>query len=260
MANLELQIQEFLKINDTDSDYGYGDSSGFGSGYDSGFGSGYDSGSGYGSGYGDGSDYGDGSGFGVGSGSGDDDGDDYGYGSGDGYGDGSGSDYGADYGYNYSSGYGISKINNLNVYRIDDVATIITNVKGNVAKGFILRVDLTLEPCFIAKGNNLFAHGSTIKEAVKSLQDKIFENLPVEERINEFTKHFKKDKKYKGSIFFEWHNKLTGSCEMGRKSFVENNGLSLEDEYTVKQFIALTKNSYGGEIIRKLEKYYEERK
>ena len=54
--------------------------------------------------------------------------------------------------------------------------------------------------------------------------------------------------------FFEWHNILTGSCEYGRKSFIESNGIDIEnDSFTIQEFINLTKNSYGSEIIKKLE-------
>lgn len=54
-------------------------------------------------------------------------------------------------------------------------------------------------------------------------------------------------------VFFEWHNILTGSCEYGRKSFIESNGIDIEnDSFTIQEFINLTKNSYGSEIIKQL--------
>lgn len=64
--------------------------------------------------------------------------------------------------------------------------------------------------------------------------------------------------KYKGTEFYTWHHILTGSCEMGRNSFVKNHELNLENKYTVKEFIDICKNDYGSEIIRKLEKLYKE--
>lgn len=232
-----MDVLEFIKVN---NGYGYG----------SGSGSGYGSDSGYGYGYGDGS--GSGYGYGYGSGSG------YGYG----YGDGSGSGYGDGYGYGDGSGYGsgIEEINHQRVYKIDDVPTIITHMHGNVAKGYILESSLKIKPCFIAKQNNLFAHGESLKEAIGSLQDKLFENLSVEERIDMFMQEFEHNKKYKGSIFFDWHNKLTGSCLLGRDTFVSNHQLSLDDEYTVDEFIELTINDYGKEIIRRLQSQWNERK
>ena len=196
-------------------------------------GSGDGSGSGSGSGYGDGSGSGSGSGYGDGSGSGD------GYGSG--YGDG------------YGSGYGINSFNGMPVFRIDSVPTIITRVKGAVAKGFILNDDFTTTPCFVVKGHGYFAHGETIKKASASLQEKIFENMDTEEAIEMFMEKFKQGEKYTGHEFFEWHHYLTGSCLMGRESFVKNKGLNLDDEFTVDEFIEVCENDYGSEIIKQLK-------
>ena len=95
---------------------------------------------------------------------------------------------------------------------------------------------------------------------MESLQQKLFEDMSVDERIEMFLKEFKPDKTYSGQIFFDWHNKLTGSCLMGRKQFVKNNNLSLDKQYTVKEFIELTKNAYGGEIIKKLEEAIKDEK
>ena len=203
-----------------------------------------------GSGYGSGSDYygyGSGSGSGEGSGEGSDY-SGYGSGSGSGYGSGSGSGEGSDY-----YGYGIKRINGMKVYRIDGLLTVITRVKLALAKGFILNSDLTLTPCYIAKGDGYFAHGKTVKEAEKALQEKIFENMDTEEAIGRFLCTFKKGEKYKGQDFFLWHHYLTGSCEMGRRAFVRDRGLDLEAYYTVEEFLELCKDSYGGDIIKQLQ-------
>ena len=227
------KIKEFLNI---DFGSGYGSGDGSGSGYGSGDGYGY--GSGYGSGYGDGSGYGSG----------------YGDGSGDGSGSGSGSGDGSGYG----SGYGsmIKMFFNYNVYMIDGIQTIIKSVRNNVAKGFILQSDLTLTPCYIIKQNNIFAHGETLHDAMRSLQEKLFENLSEEERIEEFVKCHEKDKMYSNKDFFEWHNKLTGSCLAGRNAFVKDHCIDIDGESTVDEFIKLTENSYGGNIIKKLKEFY----
>lgn len=219
---MEARIKEFVKV---ESDYGYD------YGYGAGSGSGYVSGSGYGSG--------DGSG------------------SGSGFGDGCGSGYG--YGYGFGDGSrNIKTFNNRQVNRIDGIPTIITNLKGNIAKGFILNEDFTLSPCFVIKHDNLFAHGETLHEARQALESKLFDDMDVEEKIEMFLKEFKRNKKYKGTVFFDWHNRLTGSCELGRKTFVKNKNLSLKSEYTVDEFIELTKDEYGGEVIRTLKKRWKE--
>ena len=228
-------IEEWLKV-----DNGDGSGFGFGSGYGYGFGFGF--GSGYGFGFG----FGSGDGIGFGFGSGDGNGSGYGYGNGSGYGSGDGN--GSGYGY----GNGISKYNNHYVFIIDNISTIITSIHGNVAKGFILNKNLTLEKIFVAKGNNKFAHGKTLKEAVADLQEKIFDDLGIEEKIEMFNKQFNRFDKYIGEEFYKWHHILTGSCTAGRNNFVRENNLDLKKFYTVDEFIKITKDSYGGNIIKKL--------
>ena len=198
-----------------------------GSCYDSGSGSGYSSGDGYSSGSGSGSGYGDG------------DGDDSGY------------------GYGYGSGDGIKEINGHKVYMVDDTQTIITSVRGNVAQGFILQSDLQLEPCFIVKENNKFAHGNTLRDAFTSLHEKLYDDSTEEERIEAFKQKFPSyDTKYDNRDLFAYHHVLTGSCRMGRESFVADRGFSLDGKTTVREFVELTKNTYGGDIIKQLPQAY----
>lgn len=236
MEMLEDKIKKFLVIDvGYDNGYGYGDS--------------YGDGNGYGDSYGDGYDYGDGSGDGSGS----DYGNDYGDGSGDssGYGNGDGS--GKGYGY----GYGVKEIHGYKVYMVDNMQTIITLVHGNVAQGFILQSDLQLEPCFIVKENNKFAHGNTLRDAFTSLQEKLYDNSTKEERIEAFKQKFPSyDTLYDNQDLFTYHHVLTGSCRMGRESFVLDRGLSLDDKTTVREFVQLTKNAYGGNIIKQLPQAY----
>ena len=170
----------------------------------------------------------------------------YGYGNGNGNGDGNGCS-------------GIKSFCGQPVYNIDDVSTLISSVRNNVAKGFILHDDMTTNPCYIVRQGNLFAHGETLHGAQKALQDKIFEDMGEEERIGMFLEEFKLDTKYPAMTFFDWHNKLTGSCEMGRKEFAREHGIDLgHDEFTVAEFIKLTENAYGSEVISLLKRKVEE--
>lgn len=182
----------------------------------------------------------------------------YGYGTGSGTGSGSGSGYGYGDGSDYGYGYGRKSINSEAVYIIDDIPTIIRQIHGNIAKGCILNNDLTLTPCYVIKQNNLFAHGETLHKAREALLEKLFEDMPEEERIDEFVKAHKPDVKYSDKDFFDWHHRLTGSCEMGRMAFAKDHGLEdLTGSRTVKEFIELCENSYGGETIKKLKEFYE---
>ena len=108
----------------------------------------------------------------------------YGYGYGSGYGDGYGYGYGYGSGYGYGDGYGsgIKSFNEEPVYRIDGVNTLIHSVRGNTAHGAIVNDDLTLTPCYIVKQDGFFAHGETLREAMEDLRDKLFEDMPEDDR------------------------------------------------------------------------------
>ena len=171
-------------------------------------------------------------------------------GDGDGYGYGDGSGSGSGYGY----GSGVKTLNGEDVHRIDEVQTIIRSIKGNVAKGAILNSDLTLSPCFVVKQDNLFAHGKTLKEAMTALRDKLFEDMPEDERIAMFLRETEPDKKYPARYFYDWHHRLTGSCDMGRAAFARDHGIDVDTyELDLTEFFDLTRDAYGGDVIRKAE-------
>ena len=186
----------------------------------------------------------------------------YGYGNGNGYGDGNGSGYGSGNGDGYGNGYGngygdrdgIKIFNNQNIYQIDNIPTIISSIRNNIARGFILQSDFTLIPCYIVKENNYFSHGATVKEAFQSLQEKLYQNESLEERIIKFKEKFVDFKaKYPAFELFTWHNILTGSCKMGRESFVKDHNINIQtDTFTIYEFIELTKDSYNGDNIKLL--------
>lgn len=230
------EIEIFLAVDKIPFGFGSGSGSGSGSGPGSGYGSGY--------GYGSGSGYGDGDGYGYGSGSGSGDCD--GSGDGDSSGNGSGNDSGDD--------DGVVEYNHQKVYKIDGVHTIIDSVHGNYAKVKILRDDLTVRECFIAKCGSYLAHGETLKQALSDASEKYNENKPLEERIAEFNEKFPgNDIQIDGNELFSWHHILTGSCLFGRKSFCSDKGLDVNAKYTVREFISLTENAFGSDVIIKLK-------
>lgn len=188
--------------------------------------------------------YGDSSGCGYGSG--------YGYGDGYGYGHGSGDGGGYD--------DGVVSFCGQKVYQIDDVPTLIDHVHENDAKGRILRDDLSTEACYIVRQGSLFAHGVTLRAAMDALRDKLFEDMPEDERIAEFVRTHEWGKQYPSADYYDWHHRLTGSCDMGRSEFAKRHGYRLTDGelLTVEEFIKLTENSYGGSVIRKLREAYKE--
>lgn len=92
------------------------------------------------------------------------------------------------------------------------------------------------------------------------LKKKIIDDMDVEEKIKLFKENFPDvNKKYPVKDLYQWHHKLTGSCEMGRKSFAKNHNIDIDNDImAVKEFIDLTENAYCGEIIRQLKESYKE--
>ena len=179
------------------------------------------------------------------------------YGNGNGCCDGSGYGYGCGCGSGYGYGDGVKELNGDKVYFVDGLQTIIKSVHCNIAQGFILNGDLTLQPCYIVKGNNRFAHGITLHDAFTSLQEKLYNDSTEEERIEAFVKKFPDyDTPYSNRDLFAYHHVITGSCRMGRESFCKDKGISLDGSTTVREFVSLTKDSYGSETIRRLPQAY----
>lgn len=242
MEILKDKIKEFLAL-DTGSGYGHGRADGTGFGYCEGMGKGVGAGvqRHYSCGYGTAVPNGDGRGKGVG--------EDNSFAANGDY-----IPHGED---TPCVGFGVKVINGYEVHRIDDIPTILTSIRGDVAQGFIVQSDLQLKPCYIVKENNKFAHGETLHDAFSSLQEKLFDDSSEEERLDAFKKKFPEyDVKYDNRDLFRYHHILTGSCRMGRELFVSKMGLSLDGKTSVREFVKLTKYAYGGYIIQKLPGIY----
>lgn len=212
-----------------------------------------DNGFGRGNDYSDGDNYGNGAGFGKGHGYGDECGN--GFGRGHYYGCFSEFSNGCGYGHGYGDNTSIEVVNGVVVHTIDGIATLIESVHGNFAKGYILKDDLTINSCYIAKCGNYFAHGETLEDAFHYAREKYEDNLPIKERIARFNEQYPdRNKKVPANELFNWHHTLTGSCLIGRKHFCKERKIDYENgEYSVNEFIQLTKNAYNGDIIRQLE-------
>ena len=223
------EIERFLTVQKYNRD------SDSGNNYDYGFSSGYDNGSGFGGGYGSGFSNGSGQGDGVGSGDGSVSGDGFGCGRSD-----------------------IHALNGNVVDYIDNVPTIITQIHSNVARGYIINDDLTLQSCYIAKVGSFFAHGKTLKDAIVDAEAKETEKLPIEKQIEKFIEVFGSlDSEHIGKKFYDWHHILTGSCKMGRDEFCKSHSIDLTQKYSVRYFLDITEKSYGGDVIKRIRETYE---
>ena len=91
-------------------------------------------------------------------------------------------------------------------------------------------------------------------QAFEDARDKAFQDLSEEERIEKFKETYPdEDAKIPAKELYEWHNRLTGSCEMGRQNFARQHGIDIEnDSFTVYEFVNLTKDDYRGDVIAKI--------
>jgi hypothetical protein len=202
---------------------------------------------------------GDGAGYGSGDGSGDGSG--YGYGYGSGYGSGDGSGYGYGYGDGAGSGDGsgsglkIKTFNGESVYYIDGIPCTFVSIHSKMlfARVNVINIiDFTSESQYVVKYNGVFAHGLTIKQAKIEAENKYYSQLDTESTIAAFRVAFKKGQSYKAQLFYEWHSRLTGSCTPGKDLFIKQHNIDLDVDMTVEQFISITSQAYGGNVIQQL--------
>ena len=141
------------------------------------------------------------------------------------------------------------KYHNREYIKADGIFQRVIKRKGNVYQ--VQNIGAKDVTYLVTDGNDTWAHGSTLHEAHAALQAKMLQRKSIEERIADFKAEFESGKKYPASEFFKWHHILTGSCEFGRREFCRQHNIDLDnDTYTVEEFIELTKNAYGGEVIR----------
>ena len=160
-------------------------------------------------------------------------------------------------GYGSGDGSGIKQYNHEKVWYVDDVPTLIDRVRGDIARGRIIKDDMTTEPCWIARVDNCWAHGRTAHLAMADAQGKAMETMPKVERMAKFITEFPTlDTETTVGELHRWHGILTGSCRMGRDNFAESHCLKMEDAMTVRRFLEITEDSYGGDVIRELREMY----
>lgn len=141
---------------------------------------------------------------------------------------------------------------NREYIKADGIFQRVVKRKGNVFQ--VQNIGSTEVAYLVTDGNDIWAHGSTLHEAHSALQAKLLQSKSIEERIADFKAEFDSGKKYPASEFFKWHHILTGSCDFGRREFCRQHNIDLDnDTYTVEEFIELTKNAYGGEVIRQIK-------
>lgn len=139
--------------------------------------------------------------------------------------------------------------------RVDNIWCKVISQMGPLAK---IIVWPTQEEGYIAEYNGEQAHGKTPRAASDAAKSKWWAKKEVEDRLEEVRKMFRERKKIPGTELFTVHGMLTGSCEMGRQHFVDTHNIDLDREYTLKEFVEITGNDYGGETVKRLLKKNDE--
>jgi hypothetical protein len=94
----------------------------------------------------------------------------------------------------------------------------------------------------VARKDDTFAHGESIREAIKELRFKMakrdveeYRNLGMESVLT-----------FEEAVMM--YRVITGSCQYGVNRFLEENKIE-EKDYTVAEILSLTKGSYGHERL-----------
>ena len=186
--------------------------------------------------------YGSGDGYGYGSG----------YGSGDGSGDGDG--YGSGNGYGSGDDICIESYKGSKVYYVDRIPCVFKRVHDNWAEVEVIdNADFTTQKAFVGKFENVFAHGSSIREALTDAMTKYYSNLDFDTVKEKLLAEFEAKKRLTVKELYSWHGVLTGSCRFGRDEFQKSHNLRDEDTLSLSEFISLTENAFGGGKVRLLK-------
>lgn len=146
----------------------------------------------------------------------------------------------------------------MNAPKIDDNdAAFIEGLRGGIVRASEERENLLKQLAVKEQYDKVAKQIEGIKKERKALQEQLDDDSTEEERIEAFRKKFPEyDTPYSNRDLFAYHHVLTGSCRMGRESFCKDKGIDLDGSTTVREFIELTKGSYGGDVICKLPEAY----
>jgi hypothetical protein len=155
-------------------------------------------------------------------------------------------------------GVKINKLSVNSVHYVDGLPCIFQSIHGNTAKVFLIDTrDFSTKPCYIVKVHDMFAHGETIADAAKAVEEKYLASLDIDERIAMFVKQYPDHGAVVSNAdLSQWHHTLTGSCEFGRDQWCREHAIDMAGSMTVRQFIDMTKAAYGSDVIGQLEQAY----
>ena len=127
----------------------------------------------------------------------------------------------------------------------DGILSYIKKQKGNVYK---VRNYKEKEISYLIKQGDIYSHGKNLKEAKESLKYKI------SNRDTSQYEHLTLDSILTKDEAIKMYRVVTGACELGVRSFCENN--DIKEELTIRDIIELTKGNFGN---GRLKEFIDER-
>ena len=123
--------------------------------------------------------------------------------------------------------------------KIDNILSEILLKRGNVYK---IKIVGQFKESYLVNEGNYWAHGDTLKKAKEDLQFKIISEKLKKEPIKADT-----------IITIQYYRLLTGACEFGCKSWMEQNNITKE-KIKAKDLLPILEktNAYGLESFKKL--------
>jgi len=104
------------------------------------------------------------------------------------------------------------------------------------------------EKVYVAELNELYAHGSTVKEALSDLQYKILSSKSVEEHVVRV--------KAQGIVSREDYRLITGACRYGVAQFCRDKGIEDVQELSIDELLKILDGHYYG--ADKFRKFFTE--
>ena len=150
----------------------------------------------------------------------------------------------------YGSGYGRGDGSKIKGYFVVD--GILCKLLNQKRGSYKVETFPQRKICYLADYQGEIAHGDTLREAQEEARRKYFSGLTFKENKKRFLQEFEKKRKLSGKALYEWHGVLTGSCRFGRDRFCEQHNIDLRKKYTLKEFVDIVKDDFGGNKIKQL--------
>lgn len=120
---------------------------------------------------------------------------------------------------------------------------ILSKISKDVYKIYYCKYFNTENFCYVVEKDNVFSHGTSVKEAIEDLIYK------VSDRDISNYKWLTLESVLTFEETIKMYRTITGACSNGTKYFVEQNKDKVKESYTISEVIALTKDHFGNDKL-----------